>query len=130
MIPMSAFHGGDWMPRPVTDALGFLESEARIAERLKYLASAYGKVVSVTPIPRSTEEERKVSVFLVDFEDTRGAMAASHGLKCYLIGFSTLVVPVPRHTDPPIPVSRSDRNSQEGAGAPGGWASVVAAQDR
>jgi hypothetical protein len=89
-------------PAPVRSAttpeiadLRFLSSEAKMIDALKEIAGVFGKTLSVSPMPQTTRSDDHL--FLIHFDQTRDAIAASKAMKCYLYGFSTLMVSIPRH---------------------------------
>ena len=82
---------------PEIEALGLLASETDIQSRLNEIASAYGKVVGVSKITGTKLDGDENDIFLVDFARSQDALVAAHALRCYLYGFSTLLVPVPRN---------------------------------
>jgi hypothetical protein len=89
----------DLMPcAPAIQALSHLPSSAAVQAGLWDIASQYGKVAVITPLPSSSQSPLNHQIFLVDYEDTVDAIAASRGLKCQLFGFSTLLVSIPRQT--------------------------------
>ncbi len=80
--------------RPSTIAdLRFLSSEAKMVEALREIAGVFGKTLSVTPMPKTAKSNDHL--FLIHFDQTRDAIAASKAMKCYLYGFSTLMVSIP-----------------------------------
>lgn len=82
---------------PGIEALGLLTSETDIQSRLNEIASAYGKVVGVSKIACTKLDGDENDTFLVDFDRSQDALVAAQALRCYLYGFSTLLVPVPRN---------------------------------
>lgn len=91
-LPPSATEGF-----PGIEALGLLASETDIHNRLNEIASAYGKVVGVSKIAGRNADGDGNDTFLVDFDRSQDALVAAQALRCYLYGFSTLLVPVPRN---------------------------------
>ena len=83
-------------PPPVIEALASSGSEYEIVEQLRNIAGDYGNVTGIFHPPATMQPELKDNIFLVKFETTVDALAASKGLKCPLVGFSTLMVWVPR----------------------------------
>jgi hypothetical protein len=82
---------------PEIDALAYLDSESEMYRRLMEIAGAYGRVLDISSLPKMLQADEDGVTFLVDFEMTVSAVSASKDLRCPLIGFSTLVVWVPRH---------------------------------
>lgn len=81
---------------PVIEALASSGSEFEIVEQLRKIAGNYGNVAGIFHPPATIQPELKDNIFLVEFETTVDALAASKGLNCPLVGFSTLIVWVPR----------------------------------
>ena len=90
--------GKGWIPaRPAAiEALSGLDTETDMIERLRQVAGIYGSVLGVSRLPPMMQADQEDSIFLVDYELTMDALSASKELKCPLVGFSTLVVWVPR----------------------------------
>ncbi len=91
---------GDYPHRPGApeiEALALLGTEAEMVDALRDIAGGYGNITAVSPIATVSRGEAETRLFSVSFERTVDAMAASRGLQCYLFGFSTLIVPVPRN---------------------------------
>jgi hypothetical protein len=65
-------------------------SREEIIDGLKKILAGYGKVVSVEVLPAGS----KIYAFLVDFENTQDAIAASQELDYLLFGHSTMVIHV------------------------------------
>lgn len=78
------------------ESLARLPSVARMADALHALAQAYGEVRSVSPLVGTAASEHDKLHFLIDFERSADALAASRGLPGFLFGFSTLLVSLPR----------------------------------
>lgn len=85
--------------RPEIEALALLASEAEMVDALRDIAAGYGSVAAVSPIATVSRGDAETRLFSINFERTVDAMAASRGLQCYLFGFSTLIVPVPKGDD-------------------------------
>jgi hypothetical protein len=84
------------IPRaPEIADLRFLSSEAKMIEALKEIASVFGKTLSVSAMPQSGDSDDYL--FLIHFDQTKDAIAASKAMKCYLYGFSTLMASIPRN---------------------------------
>jgi hypothetical protein len=77
-------------------SLAGLPSVARMSEALHLLAQDYGEVRSVSSLLGAAESGHDKLYFLVDFERSADALAASRGLPGFLFGFSTLLVTLPR----------------------------------
>lgn len=88
--------------RPLAEGHPGLESLARLpslvcmVDALHELAGAYGEVRSVSPLAGAAASEHDKLHFLIDFERSADALAASRGLPGFLFGFSTLLVTLPR----------------------------------
>lgn len=81
---------------PELECLARLPSLARMADALHELAQAYGEVRSVSPLVGAETSDHDKLHFLIDFERSADALAASRGLPGFLFGFSTLLVSLPR----------------------------------
>ena len=81
---------------PEINDLGLLSSEAKILDALREIASIFGKTLSVRAMPENGEPTTGDYRFLIHFEQTQDAIAAAKAMKCYLCGFSTLLVTIPR----------------------------------
>lgn len=79
-------------PSPEIESLGRLASQEEIRGELGRVASNFGKITTVMPLPKRGEEEGNRCGFLVCFEQTMDALAASRHWRCVLFGFTTVVV--------------------------------------
>ena len=84
--------------KPEVEAPGSWASKSRIAEGLKEVGSIYGKVIAVSPMFETARDNAENDMFLIHFDKTLDALAASQALKGLLYGFTTLAVSVPRHS--------------------------------
>lgn len=76
-------------------ALGNLGTFDSIRSALQLLASEYGEITSVSVLPNMPEADEDEEVgFLVCFERTQDAMAASRSWHCFQFGFTSVVVPL------------------------------------
>jgi hypothetical protein len=81
---------------PEIAALGKLPSVVEIGEQLGRIANSYGRVSSIIPLPATHEGDDEQCGFLVNFERTQDAMAASEVWHCYQFGFTSVLVSVRR----------------------------------
>jgi hypothetical protein len=77
------------------EALGLLAGEADIHRRLHQITSAYGTVRAILRTDGTSVGMDKRNNYLVEFDRSQDALAAAQALRCYLYGFSTLLVSVP-----------------------------------
>lgn len=82
--------------RRAFEALAAKASQDERCESLSKIAAAYGKVAGIYPMPANLPGDAGADLYAVDFERTADALAASRHLKCYLLGFSTLLVSLPQ----------------------------------
>ena len=77
------------------EALGLLATEADRHSRLHEITSAYGRVRGVLKTDGTSVGRDNRNNYLVEFDRAQDALAAAQALRCYLYGFSTLLVSVP-----------------------------------
>lgn len=77
---------------PEIEALSELPSKEEVRAALAELAARYGKVGAVTPLPDAAAAGSDTSQFIVEFDRTHDAMAASSGWRCPLFGFAAVIV--------------------------------------
>ncbi len=85
----------DWSrlrPSPEIESLGALASAEQVRDELGRVASTYGKINTILPLPKKSDESADHCGFLVCFEKTVDALAASRHWHCILFGFTTVVV--------------------------------------
>lgn len=78
-------------PSPEIESLGKLSSHEEIRGELGRAASSFGKTTAVMPLPMRGGEADQCG-FLVCFENTMAALAASRQWRCVLFGFTSVVV--------------------------------------
>ncbi len=79
-------------PSPEIESLGNLSSPDEIRGELGKVASNYGAISAILPLPKKSGESTDHYGFLVCFEKTVDALAASRHWHCVLFGFTTVVV--------------------------------------
>lgn len=79
-------------PSPEIESLGSLASPEEVRGELGRVASNYGKISTILPLPKKSDESADHYGFLVCFEKTIDALAASRRWHCVLFGFTTVVV--------------------------------------
>ncbi len=79
-------------PSPEIESLGNLASVEEVRGELGRVASHYGKISTILPLPKKSDESPDHCGFLVCFEKTMDALAASRHWHCILFGFTTVVV--------------------------------------
>ncbi len=79
-------------PSPEIESLGKLASPEEVRGELGKVASNFGKINSILPLPKKSDETADQCGFLVCFEKTMDALAASRHWHCILFGFTTVVV--------------------------------------
>ncbi len=79
-------------PSPEIESLGKLASPEEVRGELGKVASNFGKISSILPLPKKSDETADQCGFLVCFEQTMDALAASRHWHCILFGFTTVVV--------------------------------------
>ena len=87
--------GLDWSrlrPSLEIELLGNLASAEEVRGELGRVASTYGKINTILPLPKKSDESADHCGFLVCFEKTMDALAASRHWHCLLFGFTTVVV--------------------------------------
>ena len=86
-------------PSPEIELLGQLGSADEIAGELGKYASAFGKINGIMPLPQMPGQGADHWGFLVCFDKTLDAMAASRSWHCLLFGFTSVIVAIRRHAD-------------------------------
>ncbi len=86
-------------PSPEIESLGRLESAEEITGQLGKYASEFGKITAIMPLPEMSEQSTDHLGFLVCFDKTLDAMAASRSWHCLLFGFTSVIVAVRRYAD-------------------------------
>ena len=79
-------------PSPEIESLGKLASLDEIRGELSRAASNFGKINSILSLAQKSDENTDRCGFLVCFEKTMDALAASRQWRCVLFGFTTVVV--------------------------------------
>ena len=83
-------------PSPEIELLGNLASPEEIQGELGKAASNFGKIIAIMPLPQTQEQSDDQCGFLVCFEKTMDAMAASRNWHCLLFGFTSVIVSIRR----------------------------------
>jgi len=86
-------------PSPEIESLGNLGSLEEIRGELGRVASNFGKITTIMSLPKREDESADHCGFLVCFEKTMDALAASRQWRCILFGFTTVVVYVKQAGD-------------------------------
>lgn len=79
-------------PAPEIESLGRLASQEEIKGELCRVAGNFGKITTIMPLPKRNDDGADQCGFLVCFEKTMDALAASRHWHCVLFGFTTVVV--------------------------------------
>lgn len=79
-------------PSPEIEFLGSLSSPEEVKGELGRVASNFGKITAVMPLPQKDGDAAGHCGFLVCFEKTLDALAASRQWHCVLFGFTSVVV--------------------------------------
>ncbi len=79
-------------PSPEIESLGDLASLDEVRGELGRVASSFGKISSILPLPHKNVEGIDRCGFLVCFEKTVDALAASRHWHCILFGFTSVAV--------------------------------------
>ena len=80
-------------------ALSSLACEIEIAHCLTSIASRFGSVLHVHPLPALLRSGRKSASFMVVFDTDVAAMLAAREMDCPMFGFTTVIVSIPRVDD-------------------------------
>lgn len=96
---------------PKVAALVSLDNEMEIIERLNALAGDFGTVVGISPLPELIKSDKETATYLISFEMTHEALAAARELQCVMVGFTTVMVSIPRPPTQMSPGIRSYANS-------------------
>ncbi len=86
-------------PSPEIESLGRLGSAEEITGQLGKYASTFGKITAIMPLPQMPGLGDDDWGFLVCFDKTLDAMAASRDWHCLLFGFTSVIVAVRRSAD-------------------------------
>ena len=79
-------------PSPEIESLGDLASLDEVRGELGRVASSFGKIATILPLPHKCQEGVDRCGFLVCFEETVDALAASRHWHCILFGFTSVAV--------------------------------------
>jgi len=103
-------------PTPEIGQLAGLNCEADVTAQLLKVASVYGQVKSILSLSTLPRDGGPQQVYLIYFERTVDAMAASRALRCLHFGFSSIMVPIPPNpATPDIPAIGLPIRSQAAA---------------
>jgi len=86
-------------PSPEIESLGRLGSAEEIVGQLGKYANEFGKTTAIMPLPQMPGQGADDCGFLVCFDKTLDAMAASRSWHCLLFGFTSVIVAVRRGVD-------------------------------
>ena len=86
-------------PSPEIESLGRLGSAEEITGALGKYASAFGKITAVMPLPQMEGQGADHWGFLVCFDKTLDAMAASRSWHCLLFGVTSVIVAIRCYAD-------------------------------
>ena len=83
--------------RQPLEVLQSLDSETLVKDTLSEIVGAYGEVLAISRVVPKEGDVDGECKYLVNFDCTQDAMAAAAELKCFLVGFSVLLVPVSKN---------------------------------
>ncbi len=70
-------------------------SDPEIMERLREIASGFGRVRSILPLRARTSQPEPTRLFLVDFESSAEAIIAARALRCIQFAMTAMILSIP-----------------------------------